>query len=105
MTNKPFANMSPRSIPSGNEWSSVASYMFKHHEQMMLVFFDIVKYNDLTDAHALAIFHMYFIGMSTTLGMLEDNGMPSDLDEVIHDWNHEEPFDISSAIRLAQENL
>jgi len=98
MNNKPFANMSPRSIPSGNEWSSVASYMFKYHEQMMIIFFYAMNQD-------LDMLKMYFIGMCTTLAMLEDNGIPSDLDEVIHAWNHEEPFDLAAAIRLAQENL
>ncbi len=98
MVNKPFSNMSPRSIPSGNEWSSVASYMFKHHEQMMVIFFYVID-QDLT------MLKMYFIGMVTALSMFEDNGMPSDLDEVIHAWDHEEPFDLNAAIRLAQENL
>jgi len=98
MTSKPFSNMSPRSIPSGNEWSSVASYMFKHHEQMMVIFFYALNQD-------LDMLKIYFIGMCTTLSILEDNGIPSDLDEVIHSWEHEEPFDIAAAIRLAQENL
>lgn len=90
--------MSPRSIPSGNEWSSVASYMFKYHEQMMIIFFYALNQD-------LNMLKMYLIGMVTALSMLEDNGMPSDLDEVIHDWDHEEFFDLAAAIRLAQENL
>ena len=90
--------MSPRSIPTGREWSSVASYMFKHHERMLVAFYYAMGQD-------MAMLKMYFIGMCTTLAMFEDNGMPSDLDEVIHSWNHEEPFDMAAAIRLAQENL
>jgi len=98
MSNKPFSNMSPKSIPSGNEWSSVAAYMFKHHERMLVIFFYAMNQD-------LNVLRAYFIGMCTALAMLEDNGMPSDLDAVIHSWEHEEPFDIAAAIRLAQENL
>jgi len=98
MTSKPFSNMSPRSEPSGNEWSSVASYMFKHHEQMMVIFFHALDQD-------VDLLRLYLVGMCTTLAMLEDNGMPSDFDEVIHNWDHEEPFDIVAAIRLAHENL
>jgi len=95
---KPFANMSPTSIPSGNEWSSVAAYMFKYHEQMMVIFFYAMN----QDVNLLKV---YLVGMSTVLSTLEDNGLPSDLDEVIHSWEHEEPFDLAAAIRLAQENI
>ena len=98
MTTKPFSNMSPTSIPFGNEWSSVASYLFKYQEKLMVLYYYALDQD-------VEMLKMYLAGMATLLMITEDNGMPTDLDEVIHAWDHDEPFDIEAALRLAQENL
>ena len=87
-------------IPLGNEWSSVASYMFEHYSsEILMVMFEWGFHNNVEE------FHAYILGLTMALGMIQDNGLPSDLDELLYGWQHEESFDLEAAIRLAGENL
>jgi len=99
MMSKTYADMIAP-IPLGCEWSSVASYMFKHYSnEILMLMFEFGFHNNVEE------FHAYILGMTMALGMLGDNGIPFDLDELLYGWDHDEPFDLEAAIRLAQENL
>jgi hypothetical protein len=83
--------------PLGNEWSSMAGYMFAYHPKLMLVTLNQIFDGDVKQLSA------YLLGAAIALNLVEDHGIPLDVDEVLHGWEHDQRFDLYAAIRLAEE--
>lgn len=87
------------SEPLGNEWSSIVGYMFAHQPRAMLVILEKCLHGNPMELSA------YFLGMAVALNLVEDNGIPIDIDEALHGWTYDEPINLIAAIQNAREEL
>ena len=77
---------------SGNEVYSVMFYMMKYYPHHITALYHVYEDND-------NMLSAWFTGAGYALALVEDNGIPLDLDEVLHGWDGDRPFDIGEAVR------
>ena len=77
MSDKKLSNM--RSYPSGTQVFSVMKYAMENWPNSMAELYEVY------DKDAGAIIG-WCTGFAYALAVVEDNGIPQDLDDVLHDW-------------------
>jgi len=92
--------------PTGHELDSICVYFMRHKPSMISFLYTL--YND--DIMATV---QFLAGYALAMSMIEDNGYPVDLDDVLHNWVEEEEcqqeidqcshFDLEGAIREYRE--
>jgi len=95
-TGKRFYEMSPHTY-MGHEVNSMAKYMMDTLPAPIIALVEVYE----GDMDKLAA---WFAGMAFALAMIDDNGYPIDLDEVLHGWNEDYEYDLGAAIRGWLEN-
>lgn len=75
----------------GNVWSAM-QYCFDRWPE------ETIGLLRVYDGHTIPLI-AWFTGFAYALRLVEDHGPFSDLDEVLHNWFTEEPYNIEAAVR------
>jgi len=79
--------------PSGSNVFSAMMYCMKHYPGQMAGLYEVYE----SDPSVLV---GWCTGFTYALALIEDNGMPVDVDAVLHSWDYEDkPFDIGEAVK------
>jgi len=90
---KHLCNFNLNPMPTGHELDSTCAYFMRHKPEM--VSFLHTLYGD-----HLEFTTIFLAGYAFALSMIEDNGYPVDLDDVLHNWEEgDRVFDLEGAIR------
>ena len=86
MNSKRLHHMEVHSV-AGNEVSSILKYYVENRPTIVIGLYKL--YGDDIE-HVIT----WFTGFSYMLGMMEDEGMPIDVDEALHGWDGDEPYSL-----------
>ncbi len=96
--NKRFHESPINPSPTGHELDSVLFYFMQHNPNML----SFLHYLYGEDINATVLF---MGGFALAMSMVEENGYPVDIDEVMHGYEQDEHFDILKAIMDYRESL